>query len=194
MKVCTELPKSYQAEPVACIELEKSRLLSRLIKTVQAVLAVVLLFVGGLMLPFSALTEFSDPFEHLAALMLGMLSVSIVQELGRGLLMRLFSGVKPVLRFAGAYLHAGCEAYFPRREEQIVNLLPPLLTAIVILVLFFTTADATWRWMIWIILIVDLCFCVGYGYASLRFTQLPEDILVQNVGSTYLVYSAGAPT
>ena len=72
MKVCTELPKSYQAEPVACIELEKSRLLSRLIKTVQAVLAVVLLFVGGLTLPFSDLTEFSDPFEHLSALMLGI--------------------------------------------------------------------------------------------------------------------------
>lgn len=192
MKTCISLPASHKGKQLACIELERSRLLSRLIKTIQAVLALLLLALGCLFMPFSALSSMSEPFEHLVALMLGMLSVSVVQELGRGFLMRLLSGVKPVLRFTGAYLHAGCEAYFDRRSEQIVNLVPVAFATVVILAFFFSIADLSWKWIVWIILVVDLCFAVGYLYASIRFWQMPEDILVQNVGSTYFVYSAQA--
>jgi hypothetical protein len=46
--------------------------------------------------------------------------------------------------------------------------------------------------MVWIILTVTVCFSIGYAYASIRFQQLPGDILIQNVGSSYLVYSAEA--
>ena len=190
MKTCTKLPPSHQGRLLARIELEKSKLLARLIKTVQAVLAVVLLAAGGLFLPFSALTELPEPFEHLFVLMLGMLSVSILQELTRGFLMRIFSGVKPVLRFTGAYLHAGCEAYFDRQSEQIINLSPVVLPAAILIILLFSVSDPSWKWMVWIILIVELCFSVGYGYASMRFQQMPQDIFVQNIGSTYLVYSS----
>ncbi|MBR0391288.1 MAG: hypothetical protein IJK38_03090, partial [Oscillospiraceae bacterium] len=125
--IASELPKSYRGNRIACIELEKSKYLSRLLKTVQAVIAVLMIFAGCLLMPPAALTGMSEPFEHLSVLMLGMISVSIILELTRGLLMRLFSGVKPVLRFTGAYLHAGCPAYFDRKNEQLINLLPSLL-------------------------------------------------------------------
>ena len=194
MKAYSVLPKSHQGKLLARIELEQSRVLARLIKTIQAVLAVILLAAGCLFFPPEYLTNMSDPFEHLSVLMLGMLSVSIVLELLRGLLMRFFSGVKPDLRFSGAYLHAGCKAYFPSREEQILNLAPILFLTLLLLVLLLTTTDVSWRWMIWIVLVVNLCFGVGYGYASMRFVQMPEDILVMNVGPTYLVYSAQTDT
>ena len=113
--VYKKLPEAYKGKQISRIELERSKILSRLIKTIQAILAVLLLAAGCLFMPPAELTNMPDPFEHLVALMLGMLSVSVVHELGRGLLMRLFSGVKPTLRFAGAYLHAGCDAYFPRK-------------------------------------------------------------------------------
>ena len=48
----------------------------------------------------------------------------------------------------------------------------------------------SWKWIVWIILTVSVCFSIGYAYASIRFQQLPDDVLIQNVGSTYLVYSA----
>ena len=194
MKAYSILPKSHQGRLIARIELEQSRVLSRLIKTIQAVLAVILLAAGCLFFPPEYLTNMSEPFEHLTILMLGMLSVSIVQELVRGFLMRLFSGVGPDLRFSGAYLHAGCKSYFARREEQILNLAPVLFLTLLLLVLLLTTADISWRWVIWIIFVVNLCFGVRYGYASMRFAQMPEDILVMNLGPTYLVYSAQADT
>ncbi len=190
MKTFTELPPSHQGKQIACIALEQSKVLSKLLKTVQALLAAALFAAGCLFLPPNALTGMTEPFEHLSALMLGMLSLSIVQELLRALLMRLFSGVRPVLRFSGAYLHAGCEAYFGRRQEQIINLAPVIVVPAFLLALFLSTADASWKWMVWIVLVVAICLSVGYCYASMRFQQLPDDILVQNVGSTYLVYSA----
>lgn len=192
MKAYSILPSSHKGRLLARIELERSKVLSRLIKTIQAVLAVVLLAAGCIFLSPSELTNMKDPFEHLTALMLGMLSVSIVQELTRGFLMRIISGIKPTLRFSGAYLHAGCEAYFPRREEQILNLFPLLFSTVVLLILFFSVQDISWKWMVWIVFTVNICFGVGYGYASMRFAQMPEDILVMNLGPTYLVYSAQA--
>ena len=192
MKVYTKLPESHQDKLLARIELERSVILSRLLKTIQAVLVVALLAIGCLFLPPEKLTNMSEPFEHLSVLMLGMLSVSIVQELLRGVLMRIISGVRPSLRFAGAYLYAGCEAYFPRREEQILNLLPLFLTTILLVILFLLTGDMSWKWIIWIILIVDICFGIRYAYASMRFSQMPDDILVMNLGPTYLVYSGHA--
>lgn len=190
MKAFAELPKSYRDNRIACIELEKSKYLSRLLKTVQAITAVLLLFAGCLLMPPTALTGMTEPFEHLSVLMLGMISVTIFLELTRGLLMRFFSGEKPVLRFTGAYLHAGCPAYFDRKSEQLVNLLPSLMLTVALTILFITTKDMTWKWIVWIIFTVSVCFSIGYAYASIRFQQLPDDILIQNVGSTYLVYSA----
>ncbi|MBR0391237.1 MAG: hypothetical protein IJK38_02830, partial [Oscillospiraceae bacterium] len=57
-------------------------------------------------------------------------------------------------------------------------------------ILFLSTKDMSWKWIVWIILTVSVCFSIGYAYASIRFQQLPDDVLIQNVGSTYLVYSA----
>ena len=190
MKAFKELPDRYQNNQIACIELEKSKYLSRLLKTIQAVSAVLLLFAGCLLMPPAALTGMTEPFEHLSVLMLGMLSITIILELLRGFLMRLLSGVKPVLRFTGAYLHAGCQAYFDRKSEQFINLFPPFVLTVALIILFIGTKDMTWKWMVWIVFTVSVCFSIGYLYASIRFQQLPEDILVQNIGSTYLVYSS----
>ena len=93
MQSSKTLPKTHKGKQIACIELEKSRLLARLIKIIQAITAVLLLIAGGLLMPFSALIELKEPFEHLTVLMLGMIAVSIFQELGRGLLMCIFSGL-----------------------------------------------------------------------------------------------------
>lgn len=186
MKTSNKLTKGEQ---IACIELEKSKVLSRLIKTVSAVLAVLLIAVGCLFLPVNELTNMSEPFEHLFVLMLALFSVSIVHELIRGFLMRVLSGVKPVIRFSGSYLHAGCEALFSRKKEQLLNLAPLVLMTAACVVFLLTVADNSWKWMVWIVLTVSLCTCVGDVYASVRFMQMPSDILIENIGATYLVFS-----
>lgn len=192
MKTCTKLPKSHQGNQIACIELDQSPVLSRLIKIVSAVLALVLFLIGYLIFPVNALLEMDNTFVHLTALMLGMMSVFLIHELLRGLLMRLFSGVKPILRYAGSYPIAASDAYFGRSVQQIINIVPAVVTVMMVLMLLLTAPDATWKWIFWLILTVGVCSCVGDVYVIIRMMYLPEDILVQNVGRTYLVYSATA--
>lgn len=193
METCKKLPKSHKGKQIACIELERSPVLSRLIKVISAVLAMLLFLVGYLLLPVEALLQMEDAFVHLVVLMLGMMSVFLVHELTRGLLMRVFSGVKPIIRYVGSYPHAACEAYFGRTAQQVINIVPPVVIVAMLLVLLLTTADMSWKWMIWLILTVGICSCVGDVYVALRMMHMPEDILVMNVGPTYLIYSASAP-
>lgn len=192
MEVCKKLPKSHEGRQLACIELERSHILSRLIKTVSAVMTVVMVLCGCLILPVDALLEMENVFVHLVVLMLGMMSVSLIHELLRGLLMRGFSGVKPIVRYVGSYPHAACEAYFNRKVQQIINLLPPVILVIMLLVLLLTAPDLSWKWMAWLVLTVAVCSCVRDGYVVFRMSRMPADILVMNVGPTYLVYSATA--
>lgn len=194
MKTCTKLPDSHKGNQIACIELERSQVLSRLIKTISAALALLFFLVGYWIFPVEALLEMEDAFIHLVVLMLGMMSVFLIHELLRGLLMRMFSGVKPIIRYAGSYPHAACEAYFGRKTQQIINVVPPVTIAIMLAVLLLVTADISWKWMIWMMLTVGVCSFVGDFYVMVRLMYMPEDILVMNIGPTYVVYSAEKST
>ena len=189
VKTCTSLPNSHKGNQIACIELEKSPVLSRLIKAASAVLALVFFLVGYLLFPIDALLEMEDAFSRLVVLMFGMMSVFLVHELLRGFLMRLFSGVKPLIRYVGSYPQAACEAYFCRSHQQVINLMPLMVITLMLLAIVLTTVDMTWKWIAWIILTVGVCSYVRDLYVAIRMMYLPRDILVMNVGPIYLVYS-----
>ncbi len=189
METYKKLPHSHKGNQIAVIELEHSAVLSRLIKTISAVLALLMFIVGYLIFPLEALLEMEDAFLHLVALFLGMMSVFLIHELVRGLTMRVLSGVKPIIRYAGSYPHAACEAYFGRAAQHLINWIPALVTVAMPLMLLVTTRDMSWKWMVWMILTVAISSCVGDIYVSLRIHHMPEDILILNVGPTYMVYS-----
>lgn len=193
MKTCNKLPASHKGKQIACIELEHSRVLSRLIKIISVILAALIFLLGFLLLPSEALLEMDAAFVHLVSLMLGMMAVFLVHELLRGLLMRLLSGVKPIIRYAGSYPHAACEAYFGRMHQQIINIVPPVIEVLMLVSLLLFAADATWKWIFWLMLTVGVSSFVRDSYVALRIMHLPEDILVMNVGPTYLIYSTHQP-
>ena len=192
METCKKLPDSHKGKQLACIELERSRVLSRLIKVISVFLAAVTFLIGFLILPKEALLKMDATFVHLVTLMLGMMGVFLVHELTRGLLMRLFSGVKPIIRYKGSYPHAACEAYFGRTVQQIINIVPPVVTVGMLVAALLATPDMTWKWMIWLMLTVAVGSIVGDVYVTLRLMYMPADVLVMNVGPTYLIYSAEA--
>lgn len=190
METCTKLPKSHKGKPIACIELEKTPVLSRLIKAVSAIEAILFFILGYMLFPIDALLKMGDVFSHLVILFFGMMSVFLLHELLRGLLMRIFSGVKPLVRYVGSYPQAACEAYFCRRHQQIINLLPLTVIFVMLLAIVLTTADMSWKWIAWITLTVGVCSYVRDLYVAVRMMHLPRDILVMNVGPIYMVYSA----
>lgn len=190
VETCTKLPKSHKGKLIACIELEKTPVLSRLIKAVSAIEAILFFILGYMLFPLDALLKMGDVFSHLVILFFGMMSVFLLHELLRGLLMRIFSGVKPLVRYVGSYPQAACEAYFCRRHQQIINLLPLTVIFVMLLAIVLTTADMSWKWIAWITLTVGVCSYVRDLYVAVRMMHLPRDILVMNVGPIYMVYSA----
>ena len=84
MQTCKTLPESHTGNLLACFELERSKILSRLIKTVSVVLMLALFGLGCLLMPPERLTEMEDVFEHLAVLMLGVVSVLVFGVYGSG--------------------------------------------------------------------------------------------------------------
>lgn len=190
METCTKLPKSHKGKLIASIDLEKSAVLSRLIKIVSAVLAAVMFLAGYLLFPIDALLQMEDTFAHLVVLFFAMMSVFLLHELLRGFLMRLFSGVKPIIRYVGSYPQAACEAYFCRIHQQIINLLPLAVIISILLAIVLTTAEMSWKWIAWIALTVGICSYARDLYVAVRMLYMPKDILVMNVGPIYLVYSA----
>lgn len=190
METCTKLPKSHRGKQIAYIDLEKSTVLSRLIKIVSAVLAALFFLVGYLTLPMEALLEIEDTFVHLVVLMFAMMSVFLFHELLRGVLMRIFSGVKPLVRYVGSYPQAACDAYFCKNHQQIINLLPLAAIFAMLLTIVLTTADMSWKWIAWITMTVGVCSYVRDLYVAFRMMYMPKDILVMNVGPIYMIYSA----
>ena len=190
METCTKLPKSHKGKLIACIELEKTPVLSRLIKAVSAIEAILFFLLGYMLFPIDALLKMGDVFSHLVILFFGMMSVFLLHELLRGLLMRIFSGVKPLVRYVGSYPQAACEAYFCRRHQQIINLFPLTVIFMMLLAIVLTTADMSWKWIAWITLTVGVCSYVRDLYVAVRMMHMPKDILVMNVGPIYMIYSA----
>ena len=190
METCTKLPKSHKGKLIASIDLEKSAVLSRLIKIVSAVLAAIMFLAGYLLFPIDALLQMEDTFAHLVVLFFAMMSVFLLHELLRGFLMRLFSGVKPIIRYVGSYPQAACEAYFCRIHQQVINLLPLAVIISILLAIVLTTAEMSWKWIAWIALTVGICSYARDLYVAVRMMYMPKDILVMNVGPIYLIYSA----
>lgn len=189
MEIHTKLPKTYRKTPIAYIETERSRILSKLIKIWSAMLTLLLFALGSLFMPLEQLTDMDDVFEHLVVVMLGMIAITILHEWFRAGAMWFFSGVKPVVHFAGMYPHAGCEAFFDRKSETAVCLIPLVLTLVITLIPMFLMPDASWMWMVWIIMTVGVCSGVSDVYMAIRMTKLPKEILVENVGATFLVFA-----
>ena len=67
---------------------------------------------------------------------------------------------------------------------------PPVVVVAMAAAFVLLAGTDTWRWVAWLIFTVAVCSQVRDVYVALRLTQLPQDSLVMNVGSTYLVYSA----
>ena len=189
MKTCDKLPPSYKSEPAFRIETESDRKLSRRIKAVSAAAAVALLGTGCVFLPPEALTHMDKPFERLISLVMGMLLVSTVHELIRGLVMRICSGTKPILKFSGGYLYAGSEVFFGRGCEFLINLAPFALMTAALTAVLLSISDLSSKWIIWMVMTVEICTCLRDGYVCIRLLKLPESILIENVGPSFLVFA-----
>ena len=102
------------------------------------------------------------------------------------------SGLLPMLvLIAGSIAYAGSNCYFNKKHYIIIALAPIVIWGIVLLVLNLVFKE-TWFWVIYFIQIFNLSGAAGDLYVTYRFSKLPKDILIKDIGVNMTIYTNDA--
>ena len=187
MASLNSLPEGY--EPILSVDLKKDKRLAVGINLAAVVIAAFMVVVA--MAFVSPLRLFYDEAGYSplrAAILVAALFVYVVlHELIHGAAMRL-SGTKRVkYGFDGLYAFAGSEDFYTRGTYLFIALAPVVVFGVVLSVLSWLV-PAEWFWVVYGVQIANLSGAAGDFYVTVRFTGLPSDILVRDVGSSMTVY------
>ena len=86
------------------------------------------------------------------------------------------------------YAYAGSNCYFNKKHYIIIALAPIVIWGIVLLVLNLVFKE-TWFWVIYFIQIFNLSGAAGDLYVTYRFSKLPKDILIKDIGVNMTIYT-----
>ena len=183
MNTCTRLPEDYRE--ILKVDLQKNKKEALIVNGIALVITVVMMVIGCLLVPFWTIY---DNFLQLIMLVLGIIAYILLHELVHGICMKHFSGEKPFYGFTGLYAYAGSDCFFCRKDYIIIALAPIVVWGIVLLALNLYFGEMFF-WVFYFIQMLNISGAAGDLYVSWKFTKLPADILINDVGVSMTVYS-----
>lgn len=183
-----QLPDEY--EESFQIDLAKDKKLFYLVNGACILIALVLFLLGSLYIPITSLLEGSFWFVELRLLGtgFGMIGYLVLHEAVHGIFIRLFSGKKADYGFSLAYAYAGSKAYFTKLPYLVIALAPIVVWGLIFAV-FCVLVSKEVFWVFYALQIANISGAAGDLYVFWRFSKLPADILVQDVGVSMTVYT-----
>ena len=185
MKNYVNLPNDYRE--ILQIDLQKDKRLAIIVNGLALLITIVMVVVGHFYVPFTELLDGTNGI-YWGAIFVGMIVYMVLHELVHGITMWAYSKQKPFYGFTGMYAYAGSNAYFNKKSYLIIGLAPIVVWGIVLLVLNLIFKQ-TWFWVIYFIQIGNISGAAGDLYVTYRFSKLPKDILVKDIGVNMTVYS-----
>lgn len=186
-----KLPEGYKQ--IFSINLQKNKKIAVLINILALVIAVILAVIGHFIVPISELFSMDDGIGMYAlrfiVMIVGMIAYIILHELVHGITMKHFGCQKVKYGFTGIYAFAGCDDYFCKKEYIIIALAPVIVWGIVLAVIN-AFVPGEWFWVVYFIQISNISGAAGDAYVTLKFSKMPKDILVKDIGVGMTVYSA----
>lgn len=122
-----------------------------------------------------------------AAALAGCCLYIVGHEAVHGLLMWLFSGVKPRFGFTLMYAYAGSDVCFAKAPYLLIAI-APLLVWTVLLTMLAAVVTPVWFWPIWVVQVFNLSGCAGDVYVFARLLRKPSSILVKDTGTAMSVF------
>lgn len=180
-----KLPEGYKE--TLHIDLQQDKKLMLIVNGIGAVVMVVMFVVGCFIVPFWAMYE--NGLLPWIVLLVGTVVYVFLHELVHGITMWYYSKEKPFYGFTGVYAYAGSNCYFNKKTYIIIALAPVVLWGVVLLILNFMLNDV-WFWPIYSIQLFNVSGACGDMYVTWRFSKLPKDILINDVGVSMTIYSA----
>lgn len=179
-----ELPSGYHE--VEHIDLQKDKKLAILVNALGIIIMVITFIIGHLIVPFTNIFR-TGPLP-LLVLSVGSIAYIFLHEMVHGIFMKKYGEEKPFYGFTGMYAYAASNCYFNKKNYIVIALAPIVIWGIVLLILNLIFKE-TWFWVIYFIQICNLSGAAGDLYVTYRFSKLPDDILVKDVGVSMTIYA-----
>lgn len=193
MKTSFELPVGYSE--IFRVDLQNDKKKALLVNGLSLLLMVPMFIIGAFIAPIKSLFDFGNGFcayfLKWGVVLVGMIVYVVLHELVHGVFIKRFSGKKAHYGFTGLYAFAGSDAYFNKRDYIIIALAPVVMWGVVLLVLNLVL-PVQWFWCVYLIQIFNISGAAGDFYVTYKFSQMPADILVRDVGVAMNVYSREA--
>lgn len=190
MRSVEKLPEGYRE--IYAIDLQKDKKLSLLVNglalAIAALLAVPMAFVVPIAPLFNMENGISEYMLRFAAILVFMIVYMVLHELVHGIAMKLCGTKKVNYGFTGLYAFAGSQDFYAKKPYIFIALAPVVLWGIVLAVIN-PFVPIEWFWVVYFIQMMNLSGAAGDLYVTVKFSRLPNDILIQDYGVGMKVYS-----
>lgn len=191
MKSFTELPMGYRQ--IFSVNLQKDKKIAMVINIGAIVIGIIMAVPMHFYISVTSLFDFSQGMGNYLArfivLMVSMIAYIILHEAVHGVAMKICGTKKIKYGFTGLYAFAGSDDFYDKGSYIFIALAPVVLWGIVLAVINCFVPES-WFWVVYFIQIANISGAAGDIYVTARFSKMPNDILVKDIGVGMTVYSA----
>ena len=126
----------------------------------------------------------------LLVIMVAGLAYLVLHEFTHGAVMKLFGATKLRFGYTGLYAYAGSETDYFGKTAYILVALAPLVVWGVIITAILLVVPRNWFWTAYVLQMINIAGAAGDIYVSVKFSKMPDDILVMDTGVEMKVYSS----
>lgn len=181
----TKLPDGYKE--IESIDLQKDHKIAGIVNGISLLIGVIMIFIGNTIVPILDFYIECSLLEWFM-IILGIIVYIFLHEWVHGICMRYYSKQKPFYGFTGLYAYAGSHCYFNKKDYIVIALAPIVVWGIVLLIANIVF-QYHYFWIIYFIQIMNVSGAAGDLYVSYRFSKLPEDILIKDIGVSMTIYT-----
>lgn len=184
------LPENYKE--ILSVDLQKDKKKAILINVLAFVIAIIMIVIASCFVPITELFSFEngmlDYSLRFITILVALVVYMILHELVHGIAMKICGTKKIKYGFTGMYAFAGSDDFYYKKSYLFIALAPVVLWGIVLLVINLFV-NASWFWVVYMVQISNISGAAGDFYVSVKFSSLPDDILVKDRGVGMTVYS-----
>lgn len=196
MRAVEALPEGYRE--IYSVNLQKDKKTAILVNLLAVLIAVLLIVPMHFVISIFTLFSFEAGIHNYYLRMLALIVLTVVymvlHELVHGVAMKICGTKKVKYGFTGLYAFAGSTDHYDKKSYIFIALAPVVLWGVVLAVInLFVPSE--WFWVVYFIQVTNLSGAAGDLFVTVRFSSLPNDILVQDCGVGMTVFSkTGEPS
>ncbi len=190
LKALSVLPEQYQ--PHLTVDLQKNKKSAVLVNGLAVLIGAVMALPMHYVVSIDTLFDMSQGpvicLLRMGVLLFGMIAYMVLHEAVHGMAMKMCGTKKIKYGFTGLYAFAGSNDYYGKGAYIFIALAPIVLLGAVLLIANLLVPNS-WFWVIYIIQIINVSGAAGDMYVTVKFIKLPKNILVQDSGTSMVVYA-----